>query len=254
MIKIWYHFTWFSKNIPLYLFFFFMFVWSSAQEKVTFYSEDSLKITADLYMKDYKVPFILLFHQEGSSRGEYKEIATRLLKLEYNCLAVDLRAGDKMNYVINETAERAKVEKIPHSYFEAEEDIKASIRFIRKFNSQPVVLFGSSYSASLCLIIAKSNPDVIAVIAFSPGEFFRPEVIVKEAITGLTQPVFISVTEPEYNYIYQMLSGVPEKNRYIFRPSKGKGDHGVKMLGESNESSDECWLELLLFFKRIRFL
>lgn len=242
------------KTLPLFLFCFYSSFCSTAQEKVTYFSGDSLRITADLYMKDYKLPFILLFHQEGSSRGEYNEIALRLQKLEYNCLAVDLRAGEKINYVTNETAERAKISKIPHSQLDAEEDIKASIRFIRKFNLQPVVLFGSSYSASLCLMNAANNPDVCAVIAFSPGEFFRPEVVVKDAIAGITKPIFISATDLEYDFINQMVAGTPEQNRYIFRPSKGKGDHGAKMLWNSSETSDECWLELLLFFKRIRFL
>ncbi len=80
---------------------------SHAQQVVTFPAKDGLKITADLYLKDYQLPFILLFHQGESSRGEYTEIAARLLKLDYNCLAVDLRAGEKMNYISNETAMRA---------------------------------------------------------------------------------------------------------------------------------------------------
>ena len=96
------------------------------QEKVSFFSEDSLKITADLYLKDYNLPFILLFHQEDASRGEYNEIATRLEKLDYNCLAVDLRAGEKMNYVQNESAERAKSGRKPHTLSDAKRDIEAS--------------------------------------------------------------------------------------------------------------------------------
>jgi hypothetical protein len=241
-----------SKRPTSILLLLFSLVYSSAQEKVTFFAEDSLKITADLYLKDYSLPFILLFHQGGASRGEYNEIAVRLQKLEYNCLAVDLRAGERMNYITNETAERAKIEKIPHSFLDARYDIIASIRFIRKFNLKPVVLFGSSYSASLCLMTAVRNPDVNAVIAFSPGEFFRPEVVVKEAIAGITQPIFVSATGLEYNFITEMLSGVSEENKYFYSPSKGKGEHGAKMLWNSSQSADECWLDLLLFFKKIR--
>jgi dienelactone hydrolase len=244
----------FSKIFSSILFFILAAINSLAQEKVTFYSEDSLKITADLYMKDYNLPFILLFHQGGSSRGEYKDIAPRLQKLEYNCLAVDLRSGDKMNYVNNETATRAQNEKKPHTYLDAQKDIKAAITYIRKTNNQPVILLGSSFSASLCLMVAKNNPKVIAVIAFSPGEYFRPEKVVKDEIAGLTQPIFISATELEDDFISQLISGIPEENRFIFTPSKGKGGHGAKMLWNSNESSDECWLELLLFFKKVRFL
>jgi hypothetical protein len=224
----------------------------SGQEKVNFLSEDSLKITADLYLKDYNLPFILLFHQDGASRGEYNEIAARLMKLDYNCLAVDLRAGEKMNYVTNETAERARIEKIPHSLLDAKKDIEASIKFIRKFNLKPVVLFGSSYSASLCLVVATGNRDVSAVIAFSPGEFFRPELVVKNAIAGVRQPLFVSATRLEYEFVQQMLSGIADENKYIYTPSKGKGEHGARMLWQTCDSSNECWLELMLFFKKIR--
>lgn len=224
-----------------------------AQQKVSFQSDDGLKITADLYLKDYQLPFILLFHQGESSRGEFTEIAARLLKLEYNCLAVDLRAGEKMNYITNETAERARKENIPNTYLDARRDIVASMKYVQKYNKKPVILFGSSYSASLSLILANSSDSVKAVIAFSPGEFFRPEIIVKNEITGLSKPIFVSSSDIEYEYIEEMLSGVPDSNKHIYRPPEGKGAHGAKILWNSNESSDECWLDLMLFFKQIRY-
>jgi pimeloyl-ACP methyl ester carboxylesterase len=224
-----------------------------AQEKVSFLSGDSLRITADLYLKDQNLPFILLFHQGGSSRGEYNEIAVRLMKLEYNCLAVDLRSGGKTNYVTNETAERAFAKKIPVTYLDARKDINAAINFVRKYNNKAVVLFGSSYSASLCLIIAMDNPGVKAIVAFSPGEFFRPEIVVKEQITGLTKPVFISATKLEEEYIELMFAGISPQYKYEYKPTKGKGVHGAKTLWDENEDSDQCWLELILFFKQLRY-
>ncbi len=225
----------------------------SAQQKVSFFSEDSLKITADLYLKDYRLPFILLFHQGASSRGEFSEIAVRLMKLDYNCLAVDLRAGEKMYYIVNETALRAKEGKYRVTYYDARKDIEATLRYIKKFNHKGVVLFGSSYSASLCLMEAANNPEVKAVIAFSPGEYFRPEVTVKDSIVGLEIPVFAYATSMEFEFVKQMLSEVPEEYKKVYTPLKGKGEHGAKTLAQSSETSDECWFELLLFFKRIRY-
>ena len=61
----------------------------------------------NIYLKDYNYPFILFFHQEGSSRGEYAGIAKKFFNLNYNCLAVDLRYGGESNYIKNETCERA---------------------------------------------------------------------------------------------------------------------------------------------------
>ncbi|MBN2524089.1 MAG: hypothetical protein JXB24_12520 [Bacteroidales bacterium] len=225
-----------------------------AQEKVSFYSKDSLKITADLYLKDYRLPFILLFHQGGSSRGEYNEIAARLMKLDYNCLSVDLRSGSKINYVTNETALRAEEGNFPNSFIDARQDIESAIHYINKYNSKSVVLFGSSYSASLCLMIAKNEPNVTAVIAFSPGEYFRPKLIVKNEVAGIQKPLFVSSSAIEYDYIEQMLSGIDKSYITLYKPGKGsKGIHGAKALWKENESSDECWLELLMFFKKIRY-
>lgn len=230
----------------------FAFVLCQAQEKVSFYAADSVKITADLYLKDYNFPFILLFHQEGSSRGEYLEIAPRLEKLDYNCLAVDLRVGGKINYVQNETASRLSDAGLHPDFLDCRKDIEASIDYVRKYNKDPVILFGSSFSASLCLMEARINPRVKAVVAFSPGEYFRPVKIVKDAIQGLKKPVFVSATDLEYEYIVQMLSGIEDKYKTVYRPSSGRGVHGAKALWASSPSANECWLELMLFFKKIR--
>ncbi|MBN1949682.1 MAG: dienelactone hydrolase family protein [Bacteroidales bacterium] len=224
-----------------------------AQQQVSFYAEDSLRITADLYLKDTKAPFILLFHQGDASRGEYSEIAIRLMKLDYNCLAVDLRYGDKINYVRNETANAAKAGDFDRSMLGAQKDIRAALKYIRRYNKEKVILLGSSFSASLCLLEAAGNKDIKAVIALSPGEFFRPELVVKEKIGGIAQPIFISATTLEYDFVKEMFSDISPASLHYFQPGRGRGDHGAKMLWKSSESSDQCWLELLLFFKKIRY-
>ena len=72
--------------------------------KVTFNSKDGLPITADFYQNPNAKSIIILCHQAGFSRGEYKEIAPRLVDSGYACLAIDLRSGNQVNEVINETA------------------------------------------------------------------------------------------------------------------------------------------------------
>ena len=56
---------------------------SFSQETVTFFSSDSLEITADFYEAKAEFPYVLLFHQAGSSRGEYRDVAKRFQKLGY---------------------------------------------------------------------------------------------------------------------------------------------------------------------------
>src|SRR4030042_680748 len=91
------------KNV-FFLFLLFLQLPAEGQKKVTFPSSDGLTITADLFLKDKDLPFILLFHQGNYSRGEYREIAPKLLNLNYNCLSVDLRSGGKVNFTENETS------------------------------------------------------------------------------------------------------------------------------------------------------
>ena len=46
-------------------------------------------------------PVLVLFHQAGWSRGEYREIAPKLNELGYICLAIDQRSGKGVNGVAN---------------------------------------------------------------------------------------------------------------------------------------------------------
>jgi dienelactone hydrolase len=223
----------------------------NAQDLVTFEATDGLKITAHQYEIDENYPYILLFHQAGYSKGEYRNTAIKLLKLNYNCLAVDLRSGGEVNFIQNETASEAKKTNKPVTYLDTEKDILAAISWAYTKSNKPVVLFGSSFSASLCLKLAKNNPMVQAVIAFSPGEYFQPDLTIKDVLNGFDKPVFAASTQREYPYLTDLLSGIPADKKTLFKPSEGPGEHGSKALWTECTTSKEYWLALLLFFKQI---
>jgi pimeloyl-ACP methyl ester carboxylesterase len=223
----------------------------TGQEAVYFYAGDGLKVRADLYMQNHQQPFIILCHQDGSNRSEYYEIAPRLLNLNYNCLAVDLRAGGNSGFVQNETASRALMDKKGTRPIDAAADISAAIRYVQGISKQPVILLGSYYSASLCLLTAADNPLVKAVIALSPGEYFQPQVSVEEAVQKITQQVFVSATQTEYPYLQKMLADLPVDRLTLFKPEKGTALQGTRAFGSSNASSGEYWFALMMFFKKL---
>ncbi|MDA3954553.1 MAG: dienelactone hydrolase family protein [Bacteroidales bacterium] len=231
--------------------FIFLFLVLEAQEKVTFLAEDGLKITADLYETNPSNPYILLFHQAGNSRGEYRLTANKILKFGYNCLAVDLRSGGEVNYIQNHTALLAVQQDYPVDYLSSQKDIEAAINWVKERSKKQIVLFGSSFSASVCLIVAKNNPDIKAVIAFSPGEYFTPERTIQSEIKDFDKPVFAASSQRENSYVDQLLSEVPSENKIIFAPKTG-GEHGSKSLWESNPNSQEYWLALTMFFSKIK--
>lgn len=221
-----------------------------SKEKVTFTAEDGLEITADKYLVNEEYPYILLFHQAGSSRGEFNKIAERFQKLRYNCLAVDLRSGDNSNFVKNETAQKAREQNTRVKYLDAAKDILAAIDYAYGLNPKEVILLGSSYSASLAMLEGKDHPYVKAVIAFSPGEYFGDDLRMEKTLDSYSKPLFVAVTEREEPYVRQMMSNVPVDGYTLFRPVN-PGVHGARALWEDNPSKDEYWLALLLFINNL---
>lgn len=219
---------------------------------VQFNAEDEITVTANHYFSKKSSPYILLFHQEGSSRGEYDSIAERFVKMGYNCLSVDLRSGLKFGFVENETAKSLQVKGKSAEGLESLMDIKAAIDYIWNLSGQNMILLGSASSASLVLIEGKTNEHVKAVIAFSPGEYFRPALDMKSFLTAYPKSVFVGCSDQEFNYIQDMFSGMDSNNKIIFRPTFGPGARGTAALLRENPTRDEYWLSLLIYFKSIR--
>ncbi len=218
--------------------------------EIEFQASDGLLITANLYQSRKSNPYIILLHQEQSSKGEFDPIVYRFIKMNYNCMAVDLRSGDDREFEKNKTAARAKEAGYKVSISNASKDIEASIEYLSKLSSKEISLFGSASSGSLALMAGKNNENVNAVVAFSPGEYPGPENELKSILANYPKPVFVAVTSEELPYLSD-IEGFPGNNRLLFKPTTGKGLRGTRALLKENPTRDEYWLSLLLFFKSL---
>ncbi len=216
---------------------------------ISFTAADGLEVTADEYITDISFPYILLFHEQGSSRGEFQQIAQRMSKMDYNCLAVDTRNGGKNNFVSNETAKRCRESRCLTGIENIESDMLAAIEYASAKSTRPVILFGSGANGSLCLKMARTNDQVRAVVALSPGEYFLPAVSIQDTIADLQKPVFITSTTAEFPFVSRLASGVNENYLSLFEPQLGDGGRGSAALTPENQYNSEYWLALLLFFK-----
>ena len=116
-------------------------------------------------------------------------------------------------------------------------------------SNQPVILFGSMANGSLSLKVAMENEHVRAVVAFSPGEYFLPEISIQDTIAEMKKPTFISSSLSELPYVTELVSDIEEDYVTIFEPKLGEGGRGSASLSTENENYSEYWLALLLFFK-----
>ncbi len=212
-----------------------------------FPSLDGLVMKADYYFLDFGAPIIVMCHQAGSSRGEYMEIAPKLNKMGYNCLVLDQRSGGQMNKIINQTAKRAKEQKLPTEYINAEQDIKAAVRWA-KLNSpkKGIILWGSSYSASLVLKVAKEEKAVSKVISFSPGEYFGKAMSLVDNIKDLNKPVFITCAKNEIGSTKSIFKAIASENKTFFKP-RTKGNHGSRALWGQFDDHQAYWKAVIKF-------
>ena len=242
-----------------FLIFFFCFTQYSISKSatITFPSKDGLTITADTYMvnPDKKTPFIILFHQAGWSRGEYGEIAPKLNKLGFNCMAVDLRSGGSVNGVQNETTVQAQKQGKPVNYTDAEQDIISSIEYARKnFAKGKLIAWGSSYSAALVLKITGDNPNLIdGVISFAPGEYFKrlgkSPTWIQDSAKNITVPVFITSGKNEYNNWAPIYGVINTDSKTYYLPDT-KGNHGSRALWDKFFDSPGYWKAVNEFLQK----
>ena len=217
-------------------------------KKIEFDSSDGLTITADLYMHnaDKATPFILLCHQAGWSRGEYREIAPKLTKLGFNCMAIDQRSGSAINSVKNETAKRAKDAGKGGSYVDAEQDIVAAAKYAKEnYAKGKLILWGSSYSSALVLRISGEHNDLVdGTMSFAPGEYFarlgKPKDWITQSAKKIKSPAFITSAKNEYRNwesIFDVIDG-NEKMKFI---PETPGNHGSRALWEKFADHGDYW-------------
>ena len=119
-----------------------------------------------------------------------------------------------------------------------------------------MVLWGSSYSASLVFLLAgaaDAKDSVRAVIAFSPGEYFDDKKLVETAAAKVTVPVFVTSanTMEEEAEAKAIVAATKSTDRLQYVPRTGI--HGSSTLNAARNpgGADENWRAVLGFLKRL---
>ena len=212
---------------------------------VDFKTAGGIRARADVYdSAPASATWIVLFHQAGWSRGEYREIAPVLVKKGYRVMAVDQRSGRAVKGVTNETHRRAEKKKLSTGYLDAYPDLEAALLYARReLGARRVVVWGSSYSASLVLRLAAEHADdVHAVMSFSPGEYFEPQgARYVSAFAGrVRQPLFVTSSKSERAQVEPIFDASPSEKKILFTPAS-RGQHGSRALWARWPDNDVYW-------------
>jgi len=221
-------------------------------KKVEFKTQDDILVSGNLYEISKDKPVILLCHQAGYNRMEYIDIAPKLNELGYNCLAIDQRSGGEFAGKQNETSNVAKERGKRAEMIDAQQDIKAAISYLNKRYNTKVIIWGSSYSASLSLLEGHINDKVKAIIAFSPGDYFGDEAPSLAAVFSKTNKPYLVTSSKQEATTLAALIGNSEMNKkqMQFTP-ESDGFHGSKALWTGQKGAEGYWSVVKSFLSSI---
>lgn len=224
-----------------------------APQAVTLTAPDGVAVYGTYYPASNARALILLFHQAGSSKDEYVSIAPQLQRAGFAALAIDQRVGGGL-YGNNQTMAGYKGKT---DYLGALPDLEAALTWAKdKAQGKPVLLWGSSYSASLVFLVAASKSadgSVKGVLAFSPGEYFEDKKMVEQAAAKITVPVFVTSanTLEEEQEARAILSATRSTDRQQFVPKAGVHGSSTLIAAKNPGGADDNWQAVLAFLKRV---
>ena len=152
----------------------------------------------------------ILFHQADSNRMEYEPVLSNLHVAGFDTLTVDQRSGGTKWNFDNATVKRLSAST---EYADAYPDLEAALDYAIKRKYKTILVMGSSYSASLAIVLASNNPDKVdGVAAFSPGEYFPDKNWIKTATARLKVPLFVTGATNEKQRVSEILINAKDKD------------------------------------------
>ena len=215
-------------------------------------AKDGTAIRGDLYTleadEQKNAPWVLLFHQAGSNRGEYATIAPRLNKLGFHALAIDQRSGGSRFGADNETVQRLG-ESV--DYLAALPDLEAALAW--KLSSDytgKTIVWGSSYSSALVFLLAANHEEIDGLLSFSPGEYLGSRTDeVRTAAARVSQPVLVLTPSDERQRAGAVVDAIRSEDKKFVVPERAV--HGSSMLvADRNPGSEEIWPVVITFLEQ----
>jgi len=180
-------------------------------------AKDKTRVYASYYRAlNNNKKIALLFHQAGSNRMEYEPLLSSMHIAGFDTLTVDQRSGDTRWGADNMTVKRIGESA---EYIDAYADLEAALEYAVKRKYKTIVVVGSSYSASLAIVLASKNPDKItAVAAFSPGEYFTDKNWIKTSAEKLRVPLYVTGATNEKQRVEEVLVKTAGNDVTYYRP------------------------------------
>jgi pimeloyl-ACP methyl ester carboxylesterase len=119
----------------------------------------------------------------------------------------------------------------------------------RTWPASPVIVLGSSYSASLVFFLAAEHANEVAtLLAFSPGEYFGGHPV-REQVARVQCPVFVtsSPNPEEVAAAKRLFDGVPSPDKTRYVPTHGVHGASALRIDTNAQGASEVWAHVEAF-------
>lgn len=187
-------------------------------------AKDKTRIYGSKYQSTHNnSKIVLLFHQADSNRMEYEPLLSKIHIAGFDTMAVDQRSGGTLWGFDNATVKRLGQSS---EYKDAYTDLEAALEYVVKRKYKTIVVVGSSYSASLAIVLASKNSDkIVAVVAFSPGEYFSDKNWIKNSAAKLKVPLYVTGATNEKQQVEEVMVKMNDNDVTYYQPLNSK--HGA---------------------------
>lgn len=214
----------------------------STMNKVNLVTSDGVKIAGNFYQPAGEVKgFVLYLHMMPATKESYNEIATRLQRVGYAGLSIDLRGhgesqGGTKGYLTYTTSEQQASIK----------DVRSAIEFLKKHGAtdSDISIIGASIGANLAIEYAAQNNSIERIVALSPGlDYYgiKAGELVKKF--SQNQSLLIAGSKDDtnvpddYKQIQDIKTDYPNKNTIQVK-IYDKGGHGTDIMKNNQELED----------------
>jgi dienelactone hydrolase len=193
---------------------------ASAEQRVSFRTDDGVMIAATWYEPPSRGPAVILVHMLQRSRRDFEALAIRLSSEGIGTLAIDLRGHGESQGSYGE------------SFAPMVGDIRAARRFLatRSEVSGRIGILGASIGANLAALAAADDPTVASLALLSPSLEYRG-LRIEPAMRKLgARPVLMVVSDDDAyatRTARDLEKGSSKGREVVHLPAAG---HGTVML------------------------
>jgi len=222
-------------------------------KKITIMTAGNYKAVGDLYEVGANKPVILLCHQANYNKYEYADIGPKLNEMGFNALAIDLTGGGTFAAHQNETIKNRGEIEVADRIKIVENEIEAAVNYLAERYNNKVIVWGSSYTATLVVYAAINNKNVKASISFSGFNHFgdsRPTL--ESMLPSLDKPFFMTSSKEEVPVVTKILKDQKLTEQQLQFIPNGEGNHGSKAIWNGQKDAEEYWVALKSFLNDVR--